>query len=906
METDIQVEPCWVITLLDDEGDLCNSSFAAALNNQLTTWSQINSLGENWWSVNAFTGTPNTNEQEFAASLLSFLRNPVASENNQEPQIRADDVTRLNITLVGDVRSSRTRVYLHCLGKLLRLAELDRIRKKGLFQGTVLNIRALLYLPMTTPEALWQDAYRFFVQLHSMMSDEVEAYKPFDSVLFVQERNQTAQNRDGYTSLSNRHVKELMAQTQFHLMIGKSTALSDLKQTYKTDYASVGSASIYFDWEACQRRMAQTLGHRLLSNFIWAQKPPLINRSEATDAGKEVAQRASVKQLFNHLVFGSERPPLSFDVKLWGRPKNRRGKIISPWALYSKWLLLIYFQKYLRYLPLSVKEHIEQFISIMMRQFQEFLDARRAEVWRGRADPYEEGVQGIVQTALRGVLEGRYGKARTLPQVALAAEEIKKACDPAQVSPRLASLAEFGNLEVFAVPEFLRGHYERAQDTLEPEEKAQLHQRIVDTVRAHPMPTALFVNAGVVAVLLSLVGYPVLQLLAQSVVSLDALLQYPRAVRVGLFLLPLLVAFWRYQFRTLKQLRKHLDAYVAANLRHAQTQAKTLVQDAIETVFGEAQHYCEEVKTWVGKLGQNLSYPSKISETYGATTFHREVFEGFEIPGRSTQLARGVTELPPFPLDVKGQQKPLEEFFESDLNLYLEKVLDSEHDGDPLWKVIGALLPPSQSESFIALIGERWRKFAEDTYRDMETRQLHTYLSAQTFSFMKGLSFPPVIMSPGAMLGSVWFEWKYGRPKLLGTHGTDSAISIRGNSLASLAGYLPIERVTNIAIVRTIAESVHDAQLKWDDLSSLFTASTSELSDAQNRLSNISTSQQTQGKLTLKLKNLIDGRLLPVEDAGECLPQLRSILGISSPSVPLRDQVEEPGAGESTGPELEV
>ncbi len=904
------MQPWWVITFLADEGELSNASFAHTLNEQLKTWSRINGLGERWWAVDAFSDDDAGSLESFAAALKKFIRNPLHREverrersTDQEPLIQGDiDATKLFIALVGDVTVARTRRFLHCLASMLRL------RGEELFHGTTINITALIYVPLTTSPDLKTDLYRFATELETQASDDVVARRPFDALLVAQERNQINENRDGYVALTPEQVRQSMAQSLFHLMLGEGRALAQLKQTHRCELASIGAAAVYYDWELFQRKLAKSLGEELIKDFAQARSSPFVDVEQAQVSSREVADRADVKRLFQQLALGPGRPVFNFGAKIWQGAKTRRGRIISAWTMFSKEILYTYFSIFLKNLPFRISEYARIFLYANLEQFREFLRARRTAAWEGSEDPPEQGLRRAIRAAITGVLEGRHGGARTLGQIKQAADEIKAVCDPAQARTRLAMVDEFARLEVFAIPDFLRDYYDRAENSLTADEEKALYERMVDTIRSHPLPAALLLRAVVIGILAALIVYPALSLISPQVLNLEWLLEYPWLVRALSAALPLAFAFWRYRYKTVMTLRKQLLTYVAAVLKHAQTQAREMVRQEMGALLVQAQGYCEEIKKWADGLGGEIAYPAVEFESYSSTAFQREVFEGFQIPGQPRSSDEKSAAPAAFALEVAGQQKPFEQFSGLEKNVYLRQFLDSETGGTPLWEMISALIPPTGQageqgsggagvqtvQGFtqsLKEIGRRWREFAEGLYRDVSKRRLDSFLEEAAIQKMRALSFPPAVLASGVNARGAIFELKYGDTRSLAqVTAADFVVDVPCTSLASLAGYRPIERITDISLLRTFAQHVDGSALQWNALSSLFTAATTRL-PGENRPG---------------LKNLADDRFLSMEAFEEQIIELRKKLGIhdfSPPKPKAEAGLDEEKAG---GPELEI
>jgi hypothetical protein len=392
-------------------------------------------------------------------------------------------------------------------------------------------------------------------------------------------------------------------------------------------------------------------------------------------------------------------------------------------------------------------------------------------------------------------------------------------------------------------------------------------------------------------ILVALVGFRFLTLLSPALINLEALLAYPRLVRAVLFALPVAAALWNYHFMTLKRLRKQLLNYVAAILRHAQTRAREQVKQEVAAVCGRVQTYCDEVKAWAEELGAALTYPVVESESYPSTTFQREVFKGFEVPGQVDAPAPTVSDLSVFPLRVRESDKPFEDFEESDKNVYLHKVLNDLENGSPLWQMISAAIPPEKgADGLTSEVERRWRNFAENIYQDFSLRQLDILLPDAGFSLMQRLCFPPVSIHNGVSKLGVTSEWKYGQPELLARFAVENGEIIHGTTLASLATYRPLEHLTDISVVRTVISNVAEQELGWNDLPSLFAAATSQVAQGSG----------------YGLVSLADLSFISLEHLREEIGKLEKRFGLRVSGIRgLRPEEEKQGT-EMPGPELEI
>jgi hypothetical protein len=863
------MKPWWVITLLPDAGDLNHASLKEQLDAQLLTWSLLSGVlkGENaprWWTIDAFCPeTEAEDENQLVHQIESFLYDPINPGNGKAPKIGGDiEPGELNIAIIGDVRLKLTRDYWHCLGRMLRLSQ------TRLFPARSLRVIGLIYLPSDAHNLKESEQIaQFLIQLSTAMNHEIVAERPYDFVLIFQETNATIENQGGYTRLTESQVSELFVQSLFHLMNPEDSLLPALRQAHDIPYFSMGAAAIYYDWERHKQELAGALGETLLQQFKCAKQTPFVNNQEAERAVADLKAQTEIRKLFQAFVFDEAIPSFQFSAKIWEGAKDRYGRNLSPWALHKTELLYLYFFRYLKQLPLRLSEYARLFLTTSMQQFRDFLGKRRGQIWEGHSERGERGLRQILDETIRSVFKGEFGQARSIEQVRSVLDKIRQVCNPAFVDSQLVAIDTFQKLEVFAVPEFLREFYNQASDTLTDEKENQLYDRLVDTIRAHPIPLALFLRAMLLAIMLAFLSERALDWLSPSILNLEWLLAIPGLALGILAAIPIAVAFWRYKVRTLNAIQKQILSYVGAILRHAQTKAKEQVRAEIAALFEQVKEYCDTVDEFLNTLSKKFNYPQSPRSNYTSTAFQRFLLEDLEIPGRGRSL-RILSQVPEPEIEVAGKRKRFAECNAEEQNALLHQALDQSDPQDDSRRIIFQLLcdglPNQVNDDLLESASRLLRKFAESLYNSVP--QLHDLLQSdsdlpapvcvrrtgrpsearqtgrlqQTVECLRTLSFPPVAFHLGAQRLPVHFEWQYGSCDELKNFipGADECTKIEGKSILSLAGYRPIQQLSDIATIHAMREKVHVEAICWDDLASIFILATTKLEGTDSLMFN--------------------------------------------------------------------
>ena len=848
------MKPWWVITFLPKTDNFDRVSFTEHLDTQLLTWSLLSgALTEEsdlrWWHIELFCPeTEAEDENQLVDQIENFLYDPINPGNGKTPQIGGDiEAGELNIAIIGDLRCELTQRYLHSLAKMLRL------KQEQVFPARTLNITALLYLPLNAHQL--EDSERvakFLIQLQTAMKHEIVAERPYNFVFILQETNAWGDNQDGgYLALTETQVKELFVQSLFHLMINQGALLDDLKNTHNTSYFSMGAAAIYYDWERHKQMQAQVLGESLVQNFKSAEQNPFVNPQEVERAVGALREAAEMRQLFQAFVFDEARPSFNFDTNIWENPKDSHGRSLSPWAMHRKELLYVYFFRHLKQLPFRLSEYARLFLSESMQTFRDFLVKRRGQIFQGRPERGERGLRQIIDETVFSVFKGEFGQARSIKQVRNVLDKIRQICNPTQVDSQLTSIDTFQKLEVFTVPATLREFHDRADETLASEREKHLYDRLVDTIRAHPIPLALFSRALLLAVLIAFFGERFLDYLSPNLLNLEWLLMIPGLALIILWAVPIALAFWRYNVRTLNAIQKQIKTYIGSILRHAQTQAKEQVRAEIAALFEQVKEYCDTVDEFLNTLSQKFNYPKELRRNYTSTVFQRFILEDVEIPGRGKKEPI-LSEVPELEIEVTGKRKRFSECNPEEQNSLLNQALNQFDPQSDSRRIIFQLLcdgfdtpsatqpkglPNDVNDESLNSASGLWRTFAESLYDRVP--QLHNLLLndpdriQQTIHRLRQLSYPAVAFHPGAHALPVKFEWQYSScDEIKNFTSTDACNQIEGESILSLAGYRPIKDLSDIATIHAMRETVNFKAILWDDPASIFILATTKLEDA--------------------------------------------------------------------------
>ena len=846
----MSLDAWWIIVLPDTKLQL-QDTLCGTLEKNLCRWSitsgfMNSSKSPRWWHIDRPELKLPENEGVLVESLKTLIINPLKGTSSGRPLLGGDiRPGMLNVAIIGNIMDDTVRAYLHTLGKMLRHVQ------GQLFPDVTLSINGIAFL--STVPAEEDDSksalLKFLSELSTMMEDELIPNRPFDHFFVVQEQNNVPGNDNGYLGLEPQQIADLIAQSVFHLMIGDNSVLTYVKENHRANYLSIGSAGLFHDSEQLRIELGAELGRSLLDKFKNGLQKPYVNEKLAGGLLAGIADRFNIETLFRRLTSGEGMPSFMFNSRIWEGAKDSQGKSVSAWAMYRKELLYIYFLKYLRNLPVRLTEYTRMYLTISIQKFRDHLAVRKKAMLEGGGETQEPGLRETLVDKAGEILKGKHGDARTLGQIEMFTRLVRDMCDVEGLNSRLLRIEGFRDLKVFQVPDYLKEFFDLTPERLDPETEKANYKRIVDTIRSHPVPTALLIRTILLSVLTVFTGFYVARLLSPNVVNLQWFLDTPCVTLVLLFIAPFALAFWRYKVRTLNLLWKDIKKYVASVLKHAESHSKDLVAATIGEVYREVHKSCDEIDAHCRMLRERLKYSDERPEGYAETGFLFSILGEKNIPGKE-RLIRPFGAKPEFHLKTSDIDKTLEKLNDDETNRLIGIALDStrlpQEDGQPFSGLLGDTILENITDETFNDLADGYARFCTEQYSSVPAT-LHAlvanYLEPDHAKVekledgLKTLTFPPLVLSISAQGGKTVFEAKCdtdGKDVVSGLLGSAEISGIKSPSLLSIAGLRPVTRLEDIASIMALRETIDPDGISWNDAAAIFTmAVTGQECDSQ-------------------------------------------------------------------------
>jgi hypothetical protein len=593
-----KLTPWWIINAFAEGGDpyFSPEDFSSLLSHQLEQWTRqsavnLGASGGRWWHTDTPDLPPPRTPADIYRQLVAFLGDnyPLRRIEGRAPNISGPiDNTTLMIAVVGDVRDARTRSYLHCLGRVVRM---DGHR---LFDPIDLKLLALIYLPHNA-HLIGEsgEIARFLSELHTMMLQPRED-APFDWVQFLQDKNFSPEfpRQSGYDQLSSTQAVELMSQSLFHCMIGEGTALREMSERHSPAYLSMGSVAVYYDWDQHKQELAETASQTLLDRFAHSKVEPYIDKEEAGLAINVIKHRFLTRSLLKELVDLTKSAAAEDEPPAPAPPEP--DELRTPQAEAA---------------PEDPFKKIRLLYKEALRLSSIRLERSSGILWDGGWTV--QGTEKVIIESVRGVFTGRYqNKARAMEQALL-------------VLQRLEELFEYEQRELPDIPfdDVL------PRELLEPFDLDAVSQPPPDT---RPPGGGQGMQAlALLQVWELLASIPLwIKILAGVLATGSGYLFYRRSARRGReaekeFAPPVLMPQPR-QTSPLEEERQRYREELRRTFRYS-----------VEGIYVQAIKLVQRLEIFIGHVRKNLPEPhGERPPAYQTTTFCRSVFDELIVPGR--------------------------------------------------------------------------------------------------------------------------------------------------------------------------------------------------------------------------------------------------------------------------------
>jgi len=419
----------------------------------------------------------------------------------------------------------------------------------------------------------------------------------FDVLVFQSDINfHPAKNSNGYLNLNTiyenkeivldtKKVLDGLVQLVFHTGL-TINVLHQSKELVTKVLMTAGTYSLTYEPDVHKHNVATLLLYQMFPKFcvekaqkLWSDESIANQYFSLIDIDSKWGWNAIFKFFVVGFETNDEAEARNKEIiKLLYKPT------ISPWSLFSQWLIPVYFKNYIKSLVLNLRESAHSFMYGTIVGYNNHLDKKNKEALEGSSDLSIKAVGILLKNvwAENNALENPVG----LQHILLVLEKLKTYIDGQVViveglkDGKAPSGSTFPLIEDYPLKnipkplfdfykDFVQNGEEKKEMDLEKDDKNSYEQttltKLVKLLHLHPVPLSLFTRAAILGIILPLVFLAGLLLIPDKLINTSHFESGQGAITVfvACFVLSLLIAFSKYGFGVLQKIKNRIKKYLA-------------------------------------------------------------------------------------------------------------------------------------------------------------------------------------------------------------------------------------------------------------------------------------------------------------------------------------------------------
>lgn len=575
------LSPVWIVCTLSTEShqvfeDKINRQFEAFSLNEFGN--NYNSVNNRWWKV---ININNQNISSFVDNIGHPKDLPAVTDTNG-----TFDLTKSIVIFIGNIDSD-----------LSFNKSFDYIEQ----------LKTINFLPGVTDIFYYgicifknnqkKDISERIKKIEKLQNEKIS----FDAILFQSDINKnTTNNSLGYDNLDGINKEENSfvgifdhtVQTIFHIALTRSR-LRQTAFTQKKVFLTGGAYNITFEPDAYKQQIANEIAIFMFDRFCnEKENKAWCNESEALNQfnKSEISSKYSWKSIFDYLTqnFKEEENIAS------SYPKPP----ISPWSLFSHWLIPKYFKKYLRNLAVNIREGAHFFGYKTSDRYLEHYNKQFAELLKEDSDYAAEKISILLKNVWAN--NNELDKPGGMQHIRIVLDKINSFITEQlkfiiaikdEKAPKNSNFPLISDYPLKNIPKQFYSYYRDfilngESEAENPEEKNKQYEErklteLVKILKFHPVPLSLFIRAVLLGIMAPLVIWVLLLIIPNFGFDTSFLEKGNGLLCLywGIFMLFLLGALYKYWVKILRKIRNILREYLAWYLFKIQ---KKLFKDVLE------------------------------------------------------------------------------------------------------------------------------------------------------------------------------------------------------------------------------------------------------------------------------------------------------------------------------------
>ena len=615
------VSPVWVICAFDDEEfkqleAKLQRQFKAISYNEVAA--DFNEASKKWWKI--------TNIGENTKKFL---------DDNVDGQGHPNDIPAFGAITTFNLYKF-TVVYLGSTNSFASLFPIAKELQKAHKNGKLLNGAQMLRYGLCVVSKGEPLPTNLKTKIRAFVKDEEPI---FDKLLFQGDLNKGAGNRLGYdaliemgatTTYPRHNIHDLSVQIVSHLALSVDK-VSDIHPEFRLQTAGV--FSLTFEKEAEKANHASKIMKPLFNRFCVEKQDARWLYEKDVAMTTEIKKARSWEGVYSTLSSGFQDDEIK-DVY----PQGEEG--LSPWTLVSKYMIPLYFKKYIRGFVKELHKNVDQVSTNSFVSYGLTLDNNYSRLTKAHATENEireelmsiwdkENVDGALGLQQCNLLLDKTIEFYENQKKAVKNMQNGEAPDKKHMNFPTPDNYPMKNLGKFR--DAFEKYWKKGQNVEERKRISadsygnNLLEKLIKVLKYHPVPLSLFVRSALTALLLPFAVFIVLRLIPDVVIDTRVLEEGAGKwiLGGGIFALCILWGVFKYRKLVLGKIKSLAYDYIGWIIYKTQ---KLMFDDTLQKA-DKYYELCLSICDQYKKNIQSFVDAKEPSEAAGREGFEQTMFQ---------------------------------------------------------------------------------------------------------------------------------------------------------------------------------------------------------------------------------------------------------------------------------------
>lgn len=615
------ISPIWVICALAEEEfkqleAKLRRQFKAISYNEVGA--DFNEVSEKWWKI--------TNIGENAKNLL---------DDNVDKEGHPTDIPAFGAITTFDLYKF-TVVYLGSSSTFASLFPIAKELQKAHKNGKLLNGAQMLRYGLCVVSRGEPLPTNLKTKIKAFVR---EAEPAFDKLLFQGDLNKGAGNRLGYDALLGNNIHDLSVQIISHLALTRDK-VSGIAPECKLQ--TVGAFSLTFEKEVEKAKHASKIMKPLFRRFCEEKEDERWFNERDAVMSTDIKDARTWDSVYSILSSGFQDEEIQ---DIYPKPEKKN----LPWRLVSKYMIPLYFKKYIRSFVKILHRNVEEVTTDMFVSYSLTMENNYFRLTKAHA-PENEIREELMSIWTRDNVDGAIGMKQCeelLEKTTKFYEDQKKSINrmqkgeaPDKKHMNYPGPDDFPMKKLGQFRDVFEKYWRKGKNVEDRKQISSdsygdnLLEKLIKVLKYHPVPLSLLVRSILTALFLPFAVYIILRIIPTEVVKTQYLIEGAGKwiLMGGIFTLCILWGVFKYWKLVLGKIKSIAYDYIGWFIYKTQ---KLMFEETLEKADAYYEHCLGVCKQYKKNIASFIQATAQMKETdsegYEQTMFQCDITKTFKL-----------------------------------------------------------------------------------------------------------------------------------------------------------------------------------------------------------------------------------------------------------------------------------